>query len=310
MTREYVVITGICGNLGRLLARRLHKKELIIGIDRRSFPDRPKDVLHFQIDLRRKKAEEIFRGHKIKAVYHLGVMHDPRMAHAERYSWNVLGTTKVLEYCERFKIPRFVYLSSADVYGPSPGNSNFLPEDAPLQGWRDLGALRDVVETDMLVQSFFWKAKDTDIVILRPVHIVGPHVSNAPARYLNLARSPVALGFDPLVQLIHEDDVIDALASLVEKKVRGIFNLEGPGTIPLSAVLKAVNARTFPCPDFLLKPALGMMWKWKLTNFPPSEVDFLRYICTVDGTRARQELGFSAKKSLAETIAAIKKVRL
>ena len=53
-------VHGISGNLGRTLAKMLHKRERIIGIDRRPFAGRPKDVEMHQMDLRKKKAEELF----------------------------------------------------------------------------------------------------------------------------------------------------------------------------------------------------------------------------------------------------------
>ncbi len=36
MTTQAVVVTGISGNLGRTLAKLLHKKYRILGIDRRT----------------------------------------------------------------------------------------------------------------------------------------------------------------------------------------------------------------------------------------------------------------------------------
>ena len=54
--REKVVITGICGALGKLLALHLHKDFDVIGVDRRPFYDRPKDINHLRLDLRRKSA--------------------------------------------------------------------------------------------------------------------------------------------------------------------------------------------------------------------------------------------------------------
>jgi hypothetical protein len=73
-----VVITGIVGRLGRRLARRMHRDRRVIGIDRRPFEGRPKDIEHYQIDIRRKKTRDVFRSARISAVVHLGVMHDPR----------------------------------------------------------------------------------------------------------------------------------------------------------------------------------------------------------------------------------------
>ncbi|MEJ7734777.1 MAG: hypothetical protein WKG00_37010, partial [Polyangiaceae bacterium] len=41
-----ILITGICGRLGRRLARRLHRERPVLGIDRRDFVGRPKDIAH------------------------------------------------------------------------------------------------------------------------------------------------------------------------------------------------------------------------------------------------------------------------
>ena len=54
-----VLVTGICGRLGRRLARALHRERKVIGIDRRPFEGRPKDVEHYLIDIRKKKTEYI-----------------------------------------------------------------------------------------------------------------------------------------------------------------------------------------------------------------------------------------------------------
>src|SRR5438132_13732215 len=120
--RDKVVITGIAGRLGRLVARRLHREgdARVVGIDRRELPGRPRDVEHVQVDLRSKKARDVFRGGDIRALIHLGVMHDPRMSATEHHSWNVQGTLRLLDACATYKVPKVVLLSSANVYGPRP----------------------------------------------------------------------------------------------------------------------------------------------------------------------------------------------
>ena len=40
----------------------------MIGIDRRDFEGRPKDIEHHQIDIRRKKTQDIFRQEQLAAV--------------------------------------------------------------------------------------------------------------------------------------------------------------------------------------------------------------------------------------------------
>ena len=171
-------------------------------------PGRPKDIEHHQVDLRSKKARDVFRAGDVDALIHLGVMHDPRARPAELYSWNITGTTKLLEYCQAYRVPKVVLLSSANVYGPRPDNPQFLTEDAPLLAAQRFPQMRDLVEIDHLVSTFLWRAQNVETVILRPVHIVGP-VHNAPSNYLRLERPPVLLGFDPMVQLIHYQDIAD-----------------------------------------------------------------------------------------------------
>src|SRR5579871_591118 len=98
-----VLITGVCGRLCKHLARVLHRERRVVGVDRRSFTDKPKDVEHAQVDIRRKKLKDIFRAGDIEAVVHLGVMHDPRASAADHHSWNVAGFTKLLEYVAQFQ---------------------------------------------------------------------------------------------------------------------------------------------------------------------------------------------------------------
>src|SRR3977135_93212 len=108
-----VVITGISGRLGRIVARRLHHDLgwRIVGLDRRPMPGRPKDIEHHHVDLRSKKARDVFRA--AAALIHSAVMAAPRSTPAQLYSWNITGTAKLLEYCTAHRVPKLVLLSSA-----------------------------------------------------------------------------------------------------------------------------------------------------------------------------------------------------
>jgi UDP-glucose 4-epimerase len=296
-----VVITGICGRLGKRLARVLHRERKVIGVDRRPFPDKPKDIQHQQVDIRRKKLKDVFRSGDIRAVVHLGVMHDPRASSAEHHSWNVAGFAKLLEYVAQFKVPKLVVLSSSNVYGPQPGNAQFLSEDAPLLGSSRFGEIRDLIEVDMLAQSFFWKQPETETVVLRPVHILGT-VRNAPSNFLRLPTIPTLLGYDPMIQVIHERDVVEALRLALRPGVKGIFNVAGPAPLPLSRIVKILGRRSIPVPYTLGKSLLKRMWSLRLSTFPAPELDHIRYVCMVDDRRAKAILGFDPARSIEETV--------
>src|SRR5580693_2144296 len=242
-----VLITGICGRLGKQLARVLHRERPVVGVDRRPFHDKPKDIEHAQVDIRRKKLKDVFRPGDIEAVVHLGVMHDPRASSAEHHSWNVAGFTKLLEYVSQFRVPKLVVLSSANVYGPQPSNPQFLTEEAPLLGGQNFSDIRDLIEVDMLAQSFFWKLPETETVILRPVHILGT-VHNAPSNFLRLDPVLTVMGFDPMAQVIHEVDVVHAIELALRPGVRGIFNVAGNEPVPLSRLIKLLGRQKMSVP--------------------------------------------------------------
>jgi UDP-glucose 4-epimerase len=300
-----VVVTGISGNLGRALAKQLHVEARVIGVDRRPFKDRPKDIEHLQADLRKARTEEAFRRRQVDAVIHLGIMHDPRMPFSEAHSFNVVGTQKLLDLCVRHGVRKVVVLSSANVYGPRPDNSNFLTEETPLMAADRFSDVRDLIEVDMYAQSFVWRHPEIETVILRPVNIVGPTVRNAPSNYLRLPRPLTAMGFDPMVQLIHEEDVARALVLALRPGVRGVYNVTGPGELPLSLILRELGHRAIPVPQLLLRAAMKRLFRAGLSSFPAGELDHLQDLCVVDGVRAAREMGWSPRFTLRETIRSV-----
>ncbi len=304
-TRPAVVVTGISGNLGRALSKVLHKQERIIGIDRRPFVGKPKDIEMHQLDLRKKKAEDVFRKNEVKAVIHMGIMHDPRMSSEDHHSFNVIGTTRILDCCARYGVKKLVVLSSANVYGPSPDNSNFLTEDAPLMAASRFSGVRDLIEVDMLAHGFFWRHPAVETVILRPVHIVGPTIKNAPSTYLRLRHPWMMAGFDPMVQLIHVEDVARALVEALRPEPKGVYNVVGPGEVPLSAIFRELGRTVMPMPHVLARPALSMLFKYRVASFPAEELDHIQYLCAVDGSRWEHDLAWKPRHTMRETIRSV-----
>jgi UDP-glucose 4-epimerase len=303
-----VVVTGICGRLGRRLARQLHRARPVIGLDRRPFDDRPKDIEHHSIDIRRKKARDVFRRGDVAGLVHLGVMHDPRGNSEEHQSWNVVAFQKLLDYVSQYEVPKLVLVSSANVYGPRPDNPQFLSEDAPLLAAGAFSDIRDLVTLDMLTQSFFWKHPRTETVILRPTHILGT-VRNAPSNYLRLKVVPTLMGFDPMIQCVHQDDLVRAIELALRPGVRGIFNIAGPPPLSLSQALRVLGRSTLPLPHSVAKIGIERLWRWRMTSFPAPELDFIRYVCMVDDARAREVLGYEPRFDIEQTLRAVDEER-
>lgn len=304
--KEYILISGICGNFGKELAAYLHKEHKIIGLDRREFPDKPKDIIHFQIDIRRKKIEEIFRKYYIKLVIHLNIIHNPKVDSKEHYEFNIVGTSNLLELCVKYKVPQFIFLSSADIYGPSPDNPLFIPENHQLYGSKNISILRDLVETDLLVQSYFWKAPSMYTTILRPCHIVGLNINNGIMQYIRSKIVPTIAGFNPMIQIIHIKDIIRAIDIIIKNRERGIFNISGQDQLPLLKFLKEIGIKHMPIIPLFEKSIVGLLFSMGLTSLHPEQVDFLKYPCMVDDSRFRERLSFTPSYKISDIIREVK----
>jgi UDP-glucose 4-epimerase len=44
------------------------------------------------------------------------------------------------------------------------------------------------------------------------------------------------------------------------------------------------------------------MWSFRISNYPAAELQYQRYLCMVDDTRARNELGFRPRYDLQATL--------
>lgn len=292
--KSLAVVTGVSGRLGQLLARRLHRQEnvRVIGIDRRAFVRKPADIEHLRIDIRRKACEDLFRTHRVDVIYHLGLMHDPRKGSSEHHSWNILGTQQILQFAQRYDVPKVVILSTADVYGPQSDNPAFISEDAPLMGAQRFAGMRDLIAVDMFAQSYFWKYPEIETVVLRPAHILGG-VKNAVSNYVRLPRVPVLMGFDPMIQVLHEEDAVSAILAAAKPGIRGVFNITGPEAAPLRKLLELTGKPLVELPHFLLPGVVNRMFQLRFADFPAAELDYIRYSSTVDGHRAQKVLRFT-----------------
>ena len=302
---ETVLITGVSGGQGRLLTQRLSESYRVVGVDRLPWEGHPSKVTIYQTDLRKRAFEEIFRKERPSVVVHLAFVRHFKIDPQVRHEVNVMGTKRVMEFCHKHGVKQFVLLSSHYVYGALPENPYFLDEDAPLNASRTYPEIRDLVETDSIATTFLWKYPDIHSVVLRPVNILGYYVHSAISRYLKLRRIPVMWGFDPMMQFIHEEDVAEAMALAIEKSLRGVFNVAGPGAVPLSVAIRETGGKTISLPEPVARTLINRLFKLGLYSFPSGAIDFIKYPCTLDGSRFVKETGFEPLFGLREIFASV-----
>ncbi|MBI4853002.1 MAG: SDR family oxidoreductase [Acidobacteria bacterium] len=301
--RKKVLITGISGGLAHQVAEMIPQNWDIIGVGLRELrPIKGRKIEFHKLDITKNKLEDIFRRRQLDCVIHMAVNDNPRVPIKHRHHINVVGTMKLLEDCERYKVKKVVLLSSANVYGADPNNPVYISEDHPLRVTQSYSEISDKVEFDSYCRSWMYKNPSISTIILRPCHIIGSQVHNNLTGYLRLKYIPIPLGFDPMIQVIHEIDMARAINACLRYNLSGIYNVVGPGELPLTEIINIVGGAPFPIPHVVGYSALRALWALGIGPLPAPQVEFLMYPCIIDGTRFQEDFRFSPQLSLSETL--------
>ena len=306
---EKVLIVGVAGGQGRLVAERLHGHYALCGADRHAWEGRPPGIALHRVDLRKRPFEDVLRTEKPQAVIHMGFVRHFRGNAAERHDINVRGTQLLLDYCAQYGVEQLVVLSSGYVYGAFAENPFYLREDHPLSGSRTYPEIRDLIEVDTLVASFMWKEPGVRTAVLRPVGVLGTSAHTLIREYLEQRHVPTVMGFDPMMQFIHELDVAEAIAAALDHRLHGAFNVVGPGAVPVSVAIRECGSRRLPIPEPIMRPLFDRLFRAGLLPWPAGVLDFMKYPITLDGSRFEAASGFRPRYLLPEIFAALRERR-
>ena len=252
------------------------------------------------LDIRKRKFEDVFRTERPDTVVHLAFVRHFREDPEKRHEVNVLGTRRLLEYAVTYKVKRVVVLSSSYVYGALPDNPYYMREDHPLNVSRTYPEVRDLSEVDTLVTQFLWQHPEIATTLLRTVSTLGVRVQSAIGRYLRQRWVPTIMGYNPLMQFIHEEDVTEAVELALTKGIHGVFNVVGPGAVPLKVAAEAAGTATVPIPESVARVLFAALFSAGLYHTPPGAMDFLKYPCTLSGKAFEEATGFKPHYQLKE----------
>jgi UDP-glucose 4-epimerase len=303
-----VLVTGVGGYWGSRVAARLSVVSglEILGIDATP-PKAPIKGLDFiQADIRNPLLAELLRDERVDAICHLA-FHESERPNEAAFDYNVMGTMKVFGAAAEAGVTKIVVRSSTMVYGATPGNPAFMTEERPLPTQTHIGTVRDLQEIESFCNGLRGQYPNIVLTVLRFPSIVGPTIQTPFTRFLGSRLTPFLMGFDPQMQLIHEEDVVEALALAVLLDAPGVFNVAAEGVLPLSKVMalagKPVALPVFHLAAYWGNPLLGAAGM-PVSRIWPLDLDYMRYPWVGDLTRMRTVLGFtprySAQAALAE----------
>jgi UDP-glucose 4-epimerase len=112
------------------------------------------------------------------------------------------------------------------------------------------------------------------------------------------------LGFDPMIQIIHEDDVVEALAHVTINDVPGVFNVAAEGAMPLRRLMALCGKLSLPIVHPLAYWGVETLKGsgFRIDRYVPIELDYLRYPWVGDLTKMREELGFTPRYTAEEAL--------
>jgi UDP-glucose 4-epimerase len=299
------LITGIAGGLARLVAEQLHKRGAeIVGVDYRPMTQplwHPAEI--YRANYNKTRIEDVFRRHPPTHVIHLGRVGNLKQTVEKRFDLNVLGSRKVMDLSLRYGAKRVVVLSTFHIYGAHPNNHTPIYEDDPLRAGADFPQIADAIQLDNQALAWMYQHPEVKVVILRPTNVVGPNIQNAMSSFLRSKRIPVMIGFDPMVQFIHEADLVSAILTSLELDHLGVFNLASLGTIPWTRAIGVVGKKKLLVPSTLAINYLRMAGLVS-DSLPPYMVNFLKYPCVIADGAFRKTFGWEPQISQEEALRA------
>lgn len=270
-----------------------------------------KDVKFYELDIKDKeKLEVVFEENKIDSVIHFAALKavgESVSMPLEYYSNNLTNTLVLLETMKKYNVSKFVFSSSATVYGDPHTCPIF--EDFPLSVTNPYGRTKLMVE-DMLRDMC--KADSTlDVAILRYFNPVGAHKSgrigeepNGIPNNLMPYITKVAIGQLEVLSVFGDDyDTPDGtgvrdyihVVDLAKGHVKALEKLaQNPGLVTYNlgtgngySVLDLVKA---------FSKASGREVPYKIVDRRPGDVAK----CYADPTKAQEELGWKASFGIDE----------
>ncbi len=304
-SRKVVLVTGVGGYWGAHVAARLHNEPdfHVIGLDERPPFLENEGLDYVGIGLENPILHEFLRSEAVEVICHLKSK-DISQNEQANGSTNAAGTSNILEAANRAGVRQVIIRSSTEVFGAHPDNPALLTEDMPLRGSQSTQYGRDLLEVETLVKETRSKGSPPSIALLRFANIIGSASSTPFTRFLSQSSPKVLLGFDPVMQLIHERDVLESIAFAAKNGIEGDFNIAASGVMPLSRMMRLLRKIPTPVFHILAYRAERLIRKGRLKflDGPPMEWDYLRYPWIADTGKMTGKMGFTPSMSSEDAL--------
>src|SRR5918999_351931 len=308
MAGRRVLITGVGSHVGSALASRLERDpefEYVAGLDTRKPPVSLERTELIDADIRSPVISKLVPQAEVDTVVHNQIVRrpGPDMSARAMHDINVIGSLQLLAACEKSdSIRTIVIRGSAGVYGSEPHAPQFFDEEMTRLFPPRTRFQRDVAEIENYFETYSRRRPQVTCTMLRYQPAIGPSLDTQITRYLSQSACPTYLGFDPRIQLVHEDDALEALLAAIKRPVRGAVNVAGRGTIGLGRMIRLAGRPLLPIAGPLFAPVTETARRLGLSAYSDDFRRLLRYGRAVDIRRLEDEVGHRPRFSTAVAV--------
>jgi UDP-glucose 4-epimerase len=302
-----VLVTGLSTYWGGRVAQALEARpdvDIVVGVDTRD-PQMPLERTEFvRADSSYSILSRIVRATQIDTIVHSHLIVDSTQANGRHlHEINVIGTMNLLAAAGAAGSPvrRVVLKSSALVYGSNYQDPAFFKEEMTRTRAPRTRVERSLLEVEAFLRDFAEDNPHVNVTLLRFANVLGDDIETPISKALRQPVVPEIFGFDPRVQFVHEDDVVDALIYATTVEVPGIFNVAGDGNLPWSEVCAIVGKRRVALPPVMTTWAVEPLRLLGVFDLPPETLMLLRYGRVIDNARFKRA-GFEYRYTSAGTV--------
>ncbi len=314
-----VLITGLATYWGGKLAQLLEcddSCELVVGVDDRE----PRVELERTEFVRMREdyapLRRVIDAAEIDTILHTDLIVDSRVASGRTiHENNVIGTMNLLAAAaaEESPVRKVIVKSSSLVYGSARGDPQVFRESSHRSSPPQTRVERTLIEVEEYVRDFAQDNPHVAVTLLRIANVVGEDISTPTLDVLRMSMIPTIAGFDPLIQVIHVDDCIAALAFAFQNDLVGVYNVAANGVIPWSEVRSIMGRPPLLLPPYGTETAAAVLRMARIIDLPPELLSMLRYGRAIDTDpieRQGLEFGYTTVTALEQLSAELRLARV
>ncbi|MGH2724729.1 MAG: NAD-dependent epimerase/dehydratase family protein [Actinomycetota bacterium] len=304
---QRVLITGISGHLAGKLARRLESDpevDYIVGVDLEEPGLDLERTEYVRADIRNPLIVKVLQTTEVDTVAHLSILTTPRgVGRSSMKEMNIIGTMQLLGAIQRADRARKVVMKSTTaVYGAGPRDPAMFTEETSARSDPKHGYMKDAVEIERYARAFARRRPDVALTILRFANFMGPEIETPFTQYFSFPLVPTAMGYDPRLQFVHEDDAVEVLYRSVREEHPGIYNVAADGVVLLSQALRLIGKPSFPVVLPLVAPIATFLRRVGVVDFATDQLQFLLFGRVADNATLEEEFGYTPRYTTRQAL--------